>query len=150
MQMLPDVDRYPLFQLLVSIYFSIYLFIGLRGSKHTKIVVGGIVKENEAKSDGPTTNGRSKPVNSRIRSPPENEQPDWNEPARQHHWNQTVFSRWLSLTPRAHIQVVFVDQRGEESTHKHTKRQRNKHQSSGSSTPSFAFLVHNRITMQLR
>lgn len=84
-------------------------------------------------------------MNSWIRGPGKDEQSNRNEPARNHHWNQALFSRRLSIVLSRHLEVVLVDKRCADSTHNDSNGKGNKHETSGPSTPSFTVLVHDGV-----
>lgn len=85
--------------------------------EHTKVVVCRVVQKDETETDWPASNGRPEPMDTWIGGPGKNEQPDRDEPAGDHHRNQTLFGGRLSVVLCGDLEVVLVDKRRTESTH---------------------------------
>lgn len=112
----------------------------------TKVVVGGVIQEDESKTDGPTSNGGSKPVDRRVRCPGKDEKSNRNEPARIHHGDQALLSRRLASILLGDLEIVLVHERSTGGAHEHSDSQRNEHHTSARGAPSFANLVNNRVS----
>ena len=74
-----------------------------------EVVIGGIVKEDEAKPHRESSNAWADPGEMRIGGPCENEKADWHEPAANHHWVETSLSGSGAVMLARYIEVVFVD-----------------------------------------
>lgn len=74
-----------------------------------EVVVGCVVQEDEAEADGEAADRRADPVQARVRCPAEDKQTDWNEPAGEHHGNQTRLGGRLAVVLLAEFDVVVVD-----------------------------------------
>lgn len=108
-----------------------------------QVVVCRVVEEDEAKADGPATESRSNPVKIRVRSPRKDKHSNGDKPTREHHGDQTNLRRRLAVVLGTHLEVVFVDQWGEDCRHDNAESQRNKHETGDTSRIAFALLVHN-------
>lgn len=74
-----------------------------------EVVVGGVVEEDEAETNGETAKCGTSPVETRVRGPGEDEETDGDEPAGDHHGVQSGFGRGFSIVLGNLLQVVFVD-----------------------------------------
>lgn len=108
-----------------------------------QVVVRRVVKEDEAEADGPATESGSNPVKIRVRSPCKDEQSNRNEPAREHHGDQTNLRRRIAVVLCTHLEVVLIDQRRQDCRHKDAEGQRDEHQTGDTSRIAFALLVNN-------
>jgi len=106
-----------------------------------KIVIRGVVEEDEAETDWEAAKRRTNPVETGIGGPGEDEETNGDEPARTHHGNKSDFSRGLAAIISAHFHVMFIDERSAGSRAKDTDSKRDEHQSRAASRVSFSFLV---------
>lgn len=75
-----------------------------------QIIIGRVIQEDEAETDRKTTDSRTPPGNLRVRSPSEDEQTNWDEPAACHHRVKTDFGRRLTIElGLGNPQVMLVD-----------------------------------------
>lgn len=109
-----------------------------------QVVVCRVVEEDEAKADRPTTESGSNPVKARVRSPCKDEHSNGDEPAGEHHGDQTNLRRRLAVVLGTHLEVVLVDQRREECRHDNAEGKGDEHETGDTSRIAFALLVHNR------
>lgn len=84
-------------------------------------------------------------MDSRIGCPGENEKTNWDEPAREHHWNKAHFGRRFAVVLCRDLEVVCVDERRASCTHENADGEWNEHQASRASTPPFTLLVNDGI-----
>ncbi|KAJ3578215.1 hypothetical protein NPX13_g2355 [Xylaria arbuscula] len=75
-----------------------------------EVVVGAVVDEDEPEAHGEAGERGPHPDEPRVRGPRENDQPDRDEPAREHHGDKTEFGgRETARVRRDDFHVVLVD-----------------------------------------
>lgn len=111
----------------------------------TKVVVGGVVKEDETKSNGESSHHGSCPVNVGERAPSKDKQSNRNEPARPHHGNKTHLRRRVSVELGMDLEVVCVDEGRASSGYDNSDGDGDEHQSSFSGIPTLSFLVDDGV-----
>lgn len=116
---------------------------------HTKVVVGGVVQQDNTESNKEASHSRSHPVNVGVGGPGEDEKTRRHTPASTHHGNQTFFGGRLTTACRRHFEVVLVDKRSASCAHDHTDGQRNEHETGIRRAPSFAALVNNGVARNI-
>lgn len=102
-----------------------------------KVIVGRVVQEDEPEADGEPADGRADPMYVWVRRPGEDEQPHRDEPARAHHWDETVFGRGLAVEARRDLEVVLVDEWGEEGRGDDAQSERDLREIDGVQRPAF-------------
>jgi hypothetical protein len=105
-----------------------------------KVVVRRIVQEDEAKSDGTATECRPGPVDVFVGCPGEDEDSDGDEPAGEHHGNESGFCGRMAVMLRDEGHVVLVHQWCARSGQKHANDERNEHESGASCAEALACL----------
>lgn len=108
-----------------------------------QVVVGGVVEEDEAEADGETTESGADPDEIGVRGPGEDEQANGDEPARDHHGNQTDLGRGLAVVLVTHLEVVLVDNGSAGSREKNTDSQGDEHETGATGVPALALLENN-------
>ncbi|KAH3665781.1 hypothetical protein OGAPHI_003969 [Ogataea philodendri] len=113
------------------------------------VVVGGVVKDVETKSTSESGKTWSSPRQSWVGRPGKGEQSSRNEPATNHHWEQTQLCRWnnslVSVNVGSSVIVVVHPWRDGHSC-KHTNSNRNEHQTSLGVRPALTLGIHNWVT----
>lgn len=80
-----------------------------------EVVVGGVIQEDEAETDGEASQRGADPDQARVRGPGEDEQADGDEPAGDHHGDQTDLGGRLAVVLLDLLEVVLVDDGSAES-----------------------------------
>jgi hypothetical protein len=81
---------------------------GTMGGDTTKIIIAGVIEENEADADQQSSHHTPGPVDVRIAAPGKNEKPDGDQEAREHHRDQPYFRWWVAVKFSVDLQVVLV------------------------------------------
>lgn len=111
-----------------------------------EVVVGRVVKEDKAETHGESSHHRSPVRQMRVRRPSEDEQTDWNEPAREHHGDESRLGGWFSVgVSRANAEVVLVDERRTARGHDDADGQRDEHETGAAFGPALALDVDDRV-----
>lgn len=110
-----------------------------------EIIVCGIVEEDEAEADWETSDGRTDPVELWVGRPCEYEEADRDEPARDHHWDETGFCWWCSVVFLAETEVVLVDHGSAGSRTENAQGDWDEHQAGDGCRVSLSLLIDDGI-----
>lgn len=106
-----------------------------------EVVVGGVVQEDEAETNGETTHGGTSPGEVGVRGPGKDEETDGDAPARDHHGDQTGLGGRVAVVLVDEGDVVLVDKGRAESGEDDTDGDGNEHEASLAGGVALALLV---------
>ena len=110
-----------------------------------EVVVGRVVQEDEAEAHGQSAERGPRPRQLRVAGPREDEESDGDEPARQHHGDQSRLGGRFPVVLGHERQVVLVHQRRACGREQDAHGDGDEHEARGARRVALALLVHDRI-----